>query len=368
MHATSLRRASLVAAAGIASLALSGCWFSSSKAHSTTSQGGHHHVTALCPLTGTPAPGGVAPQRPAIAVKVDNYSSGPLPQPYARPQAGLDRADVIFEEQVEGSITRFVAVFQCRGAPLVGDVRSARLLDIGIASELNHPLLVHVGGIAPVLNEIDKSTLHNVDLGNYASLLINPPDRVAPYDDFVSTASIWGLFPHDHTAPSPIFTYSKAAPAGRRVSQIHLDWSITSDIYWRWDARSGTWLRYYDNAAGEPGPAVIQPDVLQDGVQNQAQNVIIQVVHISFLPWLENYEGGHEVYAPIANTSGPAYVFRNGEVIEGTWSHASLTSPTVFTTSTGKVIDLSPGRTWVEVYPSTAPIQLTYVVGASSST
>ncbi len=361
MRTAPSRRVALAATVCVASLALSACWFSSSKKSTTTTSSSGHHAAALCPLTHLPAPGGVVPRRPAVAVKVDNYSSGALPQPYARPQAGLDRADVVFEEQVEGSITRFVAVFQCQGAPLVGDVRSARLLDIGIASELNHPLLVHVGGIQPVLVRIDRSTLHNVDVGNLAGMLINPAGRFAPYDDFVSTTSVWHAFANDHTVPTPIFTYSKTPPPGRRVSQVHLDWSITSDIYWRWSATTGTWKRFYDNTAGEPGPAVVQPDVLRDGVQDQVQNVIFQVVRISFGPWYENYQGGMEVQAPIANSSGRAFIFRNGEVIAGTWTHGSLTSPTVFRTATGKVIPLEPGRTWVEVYPTTAPIQISFV-------
>lgn len=360
---TAARRLAPLGALALGSLALSACLFSSSPSPttSTTSGGGGHHPVALCPLTGTPAPDGVVPARPAIAFKVDNYSSGALPQPYARPQAGLDRADVVFEEQVEGGITRLVAVFQCHEASLVGDIRSARLLDIGIASELSHPLLVHVGGIVPVLVRIDRSSLVNVDLGNLASEQINPPGRVPPYDDFTTTARIWSLYRTRRTPPAPIFTYSAARPDGQRVSQIHLDWSITSDIYWRWDPRTGTWLRFYDNTAGLPGPAVIQPDLLRDGVQDQAQNVIIQLVHLSYGPWLENFEGGEEVQAPIADSSGRAWIFRNGEVIPGVWVHRSLTSPTIFRTATGKVITLAPGRTWVEVYPTTAPIQLSYV-------
>src|SRR5579885_2020678 len=71
-----------------------------------------------CPLTGQPTASGV-PQRPALAVKVDNY-------PDARPQSGLDKADIVFEEPVEGGITRLVAVFQCSQASLVGPIRSAR--------------------------------------------------------------------------------------------------------------------------------------------------------------------------------------------------------------------------------------------------
>jgi len=74
------------------------------------------------------------PQRPALAVKVDNYAQ-------ARPQSGLDMADIVFEEPVEGGITRYVAVFQCQGAPEVGPIRSARNIDIGILGQFGRPLL-----------------------------------------------------------------------------------------------------------------------------------------------------------------------------------------------------------------------------------
>jgi hypothetical protein len=76
-------------------------------------------VAPTCPLTGTPAPGGTVPARPALGVKIGNYTGD-------RPSAGLNQADIVFEEPVEGAITRLVAVFQCRAAALVGDLRSAR--------------------------------------------------------------------------------------------------------------------------------------------------------------------------------------------------------------------------------------------------
>lgn len=340
---------------------LSSCFWSSSSSEHSHSGGGPPKAVALCPLTGTKAPGGVVPRRPALAVKIDNYSNGPPPAE-ARPQSGLNYADDIFEEQVEGGITRYVAVFQCRQSPIpIGPVRSARAVDIGILSEFSHPLLVHVGGIPVVIARINYSTITNLDLGNYPSLNINPPGRFAPYDTYTRTQLAWGLYKNRTTPPSPIFTYTKLPLPGRSVTQIHLDWSITSDIYWRWDRTTGTWLRYYDNAAAVPGPPLIQPDRLANGVQNQAQNVVIQIVHIYFGPWLENDEGGLEVQAHIAHSSGRAFVFRNGKVIPGVWTHGSLTSPTIFKTSTGKVIGLAPGRTWVEVYPSVAPLQIYYV-------
>lgn len=357
-----LGRAVVVCAAAAAGLTLVACGSSSSTTTPTTVR------INDCPLTGLPAPGNVIPARPALAMKVDNYSLGPPPAE-ARPQSGLDYADVIFEEQVEGAITRYVAVFQCHEAPgLVGPIRSARAVDVQILSELGHPLLVHVGGIQPVLNLINSSDIQNIDLGDYPSVDNYPPGRYAPYDTYTKTSLIWGLVPHEHTPPAPLFTYSTVVPKGPAVSQIHLDWSYTSDIWWRWDQSTGTWLRYYDDGEGETTDIV--PDVLADGVQNQAQNVVIQVVHITYGPWAENDLGGQgslEAQAQIADNSGKAYIFRNGRVIEGTWTHGALGSPTQFLDAKGAVIPLQPGRTWVELFPDVDPVGIDYAPTGQSA-
>ena len=138
---------------------------------------------ATCPLTGTPAPGGVVPARPALGVKIGNY-------PGDRPSAGLNQADIVFEEPVEGAITRLLAVFQCQGAPLVGDLRSARAPDVGILSQLSDPLFVHAGGIDPVIALLASAPLidDNLYSGDRGSAIIQQPGRVAPYATFVNTA------------------------------------------------------------------------------------------------------------------------------------------------------------------------------------
>jgi hypothetical protein len=306
------------------------------------------------------------PQRPALAIKIDNYSLGPAPAE-ARPQSGLNYADIIFEEQVEGSITRYAAVFQCQNAPgLVGPVRSARWTDIQMLSQLGHPIFVHVGGIDQVLALVEQSALVNVDLIDNPQLETEPPGRYAPYDTYTTTQQVWADEKSLTTPPSPIFTFSDAVPAGEAVTQIHLDWSGTSDIYWRWDATTGTWMRFY-NVGSESYPD-IQADVLTDGVQNQAQNVVVQQVNITYGPWFENSEGGLEAESHIIDNSGKAYVFRNGRMIVGTWSAGAAGTPTKFYDSAGKIIALQPGRTWVELYPNTDPVVVTPVTPPTTTT
>jgi hypothetical protein len=282
--------------------------------------------------------GGAVPQRPALAVKVDNY-------PDARPQSGLDKADVIFEEPVEGGITRYAAVFQCQEATSVGPVRSARNIDIGILGQLGTPLLVHVGGIDPVLANIDASPLVNVDLGANGDIETHPAGREAPYDTYSSTAQMWGTHPTMNTPPQSLFAYSAQPSSGSPVATVTIDFSGTSDVTWKYDATTGLFQRFYNGTT---------PDMLADGVQDSAANVIVQYVQISYGPWLENSEGGLEVQADLyPNASGQAEVFRNGVAIPGSWHRSTLGSPTQFVTASGSLITMQPGQSWVELVPNT---------------
>ncbi len=332
-----------LASAGLAGLALTAC--SSSPAHDDAAAKSKPTVTTPtapppdCPLTGLPAPNGNIPPRPAMAVKIDNYPAG-------RPQSGLDKADIVFEEPVEGGITRYAAVFQCQNVALIGPVRSARNIDIGILGQLGNPLLAHVGGIDPVIANIEASPIVNVDIGDSESLMIHPAGHVPPDSDYTSTAIVYGTHPTMTTPPQPLFTYSKTPPpGGTPVSTVHIDFSGTSDVTWKWNPTTNTFLRFYNGTT---------PDMLANNVQNAAANVVVQYVQVSYGPWLENSEGGLEVQADLyPNASGTAVVYRNGMAINATWHRSTLGSPTQFVNAFGVPIPLQPGQTWVELVPNT---------------
>ena len=305
-------------------------------------------TTALCPLTGAPVPGGgPVPARTALAVKVDNY-------PDARPQSGLDKADIIFEEPVEGGITRYVAVFQCQGAPLVGPIRSARNIDIGILGQLGSPIIAHVGGITPVLENIENSPLVNLDVGAYSSVAQHPAGRVAPYDTYASTAALWGLGLGSKDPPTPLFTYSSVIPPGPNVTSVAIPFSGTSNVLWHYVPQLHAFERFYGLA----------PDMVADFQQNTAANVIVQFVSVYYGPWAENSEGGLEVQANLyGGVSGQAEVFRSGVEVSGTWQRAGLDSPTQFLDDNGQPIAMQPGQTWVELVPDGIAVTTTPVTG-----
>jgi hypothetical protein len=297
-----------------------------------------------CPLTGTPAPRGVIPNRSALAVKVDNF-------PKARPQSGLTAADIVFEEPVEGGITRYVAIFQCHGASVVGDVRSARNIDIGILGQFGHPLLVHVGGIQPVIDNILSSPIEDFELGDFTTTVVqHPAGRFAPYDTYTSTTAVWRMRSTATQPPQPVFSYSAAVPAGAPVTSVSIPFSTYSRVVWKYDPATGKFLRFYGAS----------PDKLSNGVQNSASNVIVQFVDVSYGPWLENSTGGLEVQANLyTHASGKAIVFRDGVEITGRWSRTTLTQPTSFTTAAGQTITMQPGNTWVELVPATVGVTAT---------
>jgi hypothetical protein len=342
-------RTGALAVAIVGAVVLGGC--STTPGHPsaapTTAATSSTAPAATCPLTGAPVPGGgPVPARPALGIKVDNYTS-------ARPQTGLNKADIVVEEPVEGGITRFVAIFQCQQAVLVGPVRSARNIDIGILGQFGaHPLLAHVGGIDPVIDDIDNSPLVNLDLGAHASAIFNPPGRVAPYDTYTTTADMWALTPFgDDVAPSPVFSYSpKPQPGGKPAQTVAIPFSGTSNVVWHYDAKISAYQRYYGDV----------PDTLTNGGVNTAANIVVQFVNIYYGPWLENSEGGLEVQADLyQDATGFAAVFRSGVEIPGSWSRNALGTPTAFVNMQGQPITLQPGPTWIELVPSAIPVSVT---------
>ena len=104
------------------------------------------------PLTGV----GVAPNGPVIAVKIDDTAAG-------RPSLGLDKADVIYVEEAEGGLSRMVAVF-ASAKPKVRAVRSIRSSDPELLGQYGRIIVVASGGGGNSLHDLDRSSLHGVDL------------------------------------------------------------------------------------------------------------------------------------------------------------------------------------------------------------
>jgi hypothetical protein len=288
---------------------------------------------ATCPLTGEPVGGSVVPDRPALAIKIENA-------PEARPQAALNDADVVVEEPVEGGYTRFIAVFQCGDSSRVGPVRSGRTTDPDFLRQLGPAVFGYAGGRDVVKREVPAVGLVDVNYLIAASAYERDPSRAAPHDLYTTTDALWAAARSNDGAPDPLFAHTAEweGPA-KRIRSAHLPFSGASDVTWKWNGGKGAWLRSHADV----------PHVLEGDERVSAANVVIQVVRVTDSDFLDS--AGNPSPEVELTGSGKAYVLRDGTVIRGRWERESLKDLTTFVTKDGTEITLASGRTWVELLP-----------------
>ena len=285
---------------------------------------------AVWPLTGLPAAAEDPIDRPAIAVKVSNSSD-------ARPQVGLDLADVVVEERVEG-ITRFIAVFHSTAAAPVGPIRSARDSDLELLSALGRPVFVWGGaneGVAARVAGADVVSF-NVD-PDAAEDKYRDDQRSAPDNLFIdSTDAFWAKAGDASPArsPLPVPTTPAAEPGplpGTPTPAVSLDYRGPHPAFVRDEGRAG-WARIQDGT----------PHVVADGTVLAPTNVVLLLTPYGVAP--------SDDRSPIALTtgSGDATVLMGGNAVDATWSRPTAADPYTLTDdATGQPLTLRAGRTWV---------------------
>ncbi|MEO8162908.1 MAG: DUF3048 domain-containing protein [Ilumatobacteraceae bacterium] len=278
------------------------------------------------PLTGEPAADTSILSRPAMVVKIDNH-------PKAMPQYGINQADIIFEENVE-KLTRFAAVFHSLGSDPVGPIRSGRFQDINLVGSFNKPLFVWSGGNPQVSAAIRKSDLVDLSytVANKDGGFHRDSSRPAPHDLFAETSKLWTLAPDGSGPPPAQFTYRTASDAipssAQKIDGVKLSMDGVK-VRWEWSANDLKFLRL-QNEELHADP---------DGVPLNVTNVVILEVEYT------------NSYSPTSKTlgSGKATVFTGGVAISGTWERSNRLVPFTLTDSSGAIIKLTPGRTFVEV-------------------
>lgn len=307
------------------------------------------------PLTGLPAPDGAPVDRPAIAVKVSN-------SPDARPQVGLDVADIVIEERVEG-ITRLIAIFHSTPSAPVGPIRSARDSDIDLLGALGRPVFVWGGANEGVAARVDGANVvsFNVD-PDAAEDKYRDEARVAPDNLFIdSTDAFWAkagdaspaippipvgnaaggptgttttTIPSTTVAPpttAPTTGAPASTPPGTPTPAVSVDYGGTQADF-VWDAERLGWARIQDGT----------PHVVASGAVLAPTNVVLLLTPYGTAPSDPN--------SPIALTTGTgdATVLIGGNAVDATWSRPTATDPyTLVDDATGQPLVLPPGRTWV---------------------
>ena len=277
------------------------------------------------PLTGLPDPRRVTKHRSALTIKIENT-------PEARPQFGIDQADVVYEEIVEGGITRLAAIFDAHLPLKVGPVRSVRRTDREIVSPIGG-IFAFSGGAPYALASIATAPVKLFDESTAGAGMFRDPTRYAPHNLYANAQILTAMGGRAHT-PQPLFHYASAsAPAvGIRVGEFIVNFVAGYAVTYHWDPRTHSW----------PRSIFGQPDVTASHARLSPANVIVMTV---------TYDGGVGRLGAEAQLvgSGPVEIFSDGRLQKGRWTRSSLERPTVYTTTSGKTILLRPGQTWVEL-------------------
>jgi hypothetical protein len=264
-----------------------------------------------------------------LAVKIDNIVT-------ARPQTGLQSADIVYVEPVEGGLTRFMAVFSSRVPTTVGPVRSARESDLYLLPQFGRPAFAWSGAtphLVPFIERAHIADLYALQVNGYYRI----SSRVAPENLYANPQTLLKEAPNASKARDIGFRFGAQPAGGRSTGSYTVKYPATTYTF-RWSAKAKRWLVWMDGA----------PGLATEGGQLGGATVIIQYVYIGESRF-EEYGG----LPPLARSigSGTAVILRNGRAYTVHWSRPTLTSGTTYTLPGGKRMLFAPGQVWVVLAP-----------------
>jgi hypothetical protein len=273
------------------------------------------------PFTGEP----IKRLGPVLVAKIDNIV-------YARPQTGLQSADIVYVLPVEGGLSRFEAVFSSHFPAVIGPVRSAREDDLELLKQFGRPAFAFSGAAPHLLPFIERARI--VDL--YAGIVggyYRDDNRIAPYNLFANTKTLLSKAKNASKAHDIGFRFGPAPAGGRAAASYSVSYPAAAFTF-RWSAKDKRWLVWMD---GKPAMAT-------EGGQLGGRTVVIQYTVIRTSRFLE-----YGKLPPFAQSdgSGRAIVLRDGREYTVHWSRPNPNGGTTYTLPSGKRMTFERGQVWV---------------------
>ena len=267
-----------------------------------------------------------------LVVKIDDTNM-------AHPQIGLEDADVVYIEQVEGGLTRLAAVFASKIPVRIGPVRSARISDIDILSQYGRVAFAYSGAQRKLLPVIAAANLEDLGAQHESSkIFTTDPNRVAPYAMVLRADLLMQKIVDENlqvdSAKSVGFVFGDNPEGGTPTQKLVINWPAATYSA-EWSEKESRWLLSHNGKL----------NVADSGVVLGATTLVIQMVKISPSEYGDKFGG----VTPLSETigTGKAYVLRNGELFTTTWNRAFADSGTTFTLPDGSSMNFAPGHLWV---------------------
>ncbi|NTU71971.1 MAG: DUF3048 domain-containing protein [Coriobacteriia bacterium] len=298
-------------------------------------------VPPMWPFTGLEAPTEAATKRRPLSVKIENLDA-------ARPQIGLNSADLVYETVVEGGITRFNCIFQSKLPENVGPVRSGRLSDQYIVPQYKG-LFFYSGRSAAVNRVLKEHDIIDLSHNRASRAYFRVSNRNAPHNLLLDTKKAYQeakRLGYKTTATlTPMDFDQRSSAATPTVTRIKIPFSSYNRVEWRYDTKTKKYKRWNSGAVHKDA---------NTGKQITADNVVVM--------WAKYRQATIDKHGGVTwdidlGTKGKATIFRNGQVYNATWKADRKTAP-VFTDKKGRPVKFTPGRTWFQVIKTETDITM----------
>ena len=267
-----------------------------------------------------------------LAVKIDDTNM-------AHPQIGLEDADVVYIEQVEGGLTRLAAIFSTVIPSRIGPVRSARISDIDILSQYGRVAFAYSGAQRKLLPVIQSANLEDLGAQHESSKIYTTDStRVQPYAMVLRADLLMQKIAEDKlavdTAKNVGFIFGDLPEGGTAVEKVIINWPAATYSA-QWSTEESRWLLSHNNKL----------NLSEAGIVLGPTTLVVQIVDITPSEYGDKFGG----ITPLSKTvgSGKAYVLRDGQFFVTTWNRAFPDSGTSFTLPDGAAMNFAPGQVWV---------------------
>ena len=268
-----------------------------------------------------------------LVVKIDDTNA-------AHPQIGVESADVVYVEQVEGGLTRLAAIYTSKLPPLIGPIRSARISDIELLAQFGRVGFAYSGAQSKMRPVIAAANLENLSAErNPPSIYGKDPDRQGPVDmilkpDLLLERANANPKIRIETATASVFPFGDAPKGETNTAVAKVKWP-SAKYELRWDSTNEKWLIYFNQ----------KPNMAANGEHLYADTAIIQIVSIT--PSIYSDKFGE--ITPFSKTtgSGKAVMLRDGFSYQISWQRNLETDVTTWMSEDGGVANFKPGRTWI---------------------
>ncbi|MBX3312540.1 MAG: DUF3048 domain-containing protein [Microbacteriaceae bacterium] len=273
----------------------------------------------------------------AISAKVDNH-------PSARPQWNLSKADLVWEELVEGGLTRYVPTWHSNIPEKIGPVRSIRPMDPDIISPIGG-VVAYSGGQQKYVQMMQRTVVQNAIHGysSLSSYIFRDRSKPSPHNVQVLAKKLIAEKFATVAPPKNQFAFgfdledATAFQNGTVANTVNLKYSNASQPSYQYDSSTQKYLRFQLGKA----------DFDAEGVRLSATNIIVLRVRISI--------DGHVPKTELIG-SGSGYVFSGGKAIAINWSKSSMNDQIVLKDADGLIVRLAPGTTWIHPVPTTGTV------------